>query len=117
MNDLKTVYSVEYPFYMGDHSRYIDGEFVPDEVWIPGCKVVDCPPDDAELIADAMGEMILTIVDIYKPGRYPERVFYTRKWVDPDGGKFGAGKLHITTTPTFKKRTLGYYHEYKLAYH
>lgn len=41
-------------------------------------------------------------------------MFYTRKWVDPDGVEFGKNKLHITTLATFRRRAAGYYHEYRL---
>jgi len=104
---------VKFPFYMGTHDGYdACGEFYSDDVWIPGCKERPLPPDDSELVADDVGVMVLTIVDIHKPGRYPERIFYTRKWVDPDGKEFGSGKLNITTTPTFKRRAAGYYYPY-----
>lgn len=107
-------YEVKFPFIIDTYDGYdVDGPFQ-IETWRPGCRVEDCAPDDAQLVADAEGKMILTIVDIHKPGKYPERVFYTRKWRDPEGKEFGAGKLHITTTPTFKRRAAGYYHAYHL---
>lgn len=105
---------VEFPFYIGTHVKHdIDGPYE-EELWIPGCKSKHVYPDDSEFVADGLGEMILEIVDIHKPGKYPERVFYTRRWIDPEGNEFGAGKLHITTTPTFKRRAAGYYHAYRV---
>ena len=107
---------VEFPFYMGAHERRdACGDIYSDELWIPGCRNEPLPPDDSEFVADAMGVMILGIIDIHKPGKYPERVFYTRRWIDPEGNEFGAGKLHITTTATFKKRARGYYSEYRVS--
>lgn len=108
-------FKIKFPFYLGTHSGYdLCGDPYTDEVWIPGCKSQDVYPDDCELVADGEGEMILSIVDIHKPGRYPERVFYTRKWIDPDGNEFGATKLRIITTQTFKRRASAYYHEYRV---
>ena len=108
------IIKVEFPFYVGKHVKHDFDGIYEDEVWIPGCKDSLLPPDDFELIAEGMGKMILEIVDIHKPGKYPERVFYTRRWVDPEGNEFGARKLHITTTPTFKRRAASYYHPYRI---
>ena len=107
-------YRVEFPFVVTTYSGYdVDGPFT-DECWRPGCKDIPCAPDDFEMVADGIGEMILTVVDVHKPGKYPERVFYTRKWIDPEGKEFGSSKLCITTTPTFKRRVAGYYHNYRV---
>jgi len=109
-------YRVKYPFIMAEHTTVdTDGQPVCTECWRPGTKERFVPPDDTEAIADDEGAMLLTIVDIHKPGRYPERVFYTRKWEDPDGGVFGATKLHITTTPAFKRRATAFYYPYKVV--
>ena len=107
---------VKFPFVETDYTYYdVVTECVQcEETWRPGTNSEDIPPEDTGAVADGEGEMILTIVDIHKPGRYPERVFYTRKFVDPDGKLFGSNKLHITTTPTFKKRAAGYYHAYRV---
>jgi len=106
---------VKFPFYTGTHEWYaVTGEYYSDYVWIPGCKSEPTASGDHELVAEGIGEMILKVVDIHKPGRYLERVFYTRRWVDPDGNEFNAGKLHITTIGTFKRRAAGYYHAYRV---
>jgi len=108
------VFEVDYPFYLGEYTRYYAGEVEMGETWVPGCKSEIIYPDDCGFVAEGMGKMLLTLVDIHKPGRFPERVFYTRKWIDPDGDTFGSSRLHITTTPTFKRRAAGYYHEYRI---
>jgi hypothetical protein len=82
--------------------------------WKPGCRTEMIPPDDCEAVADAMGSQILTIVDIHKPGRFPERVFYTRRWRDPDGKEFGKGGLRIKTTQAFRWLARGYRYEFRL---
>ena len=109
-------YRVKYPFIMAEHTTVdLDGQPVCKECWRPGTRDEFVPPDTGEAVADDEGAMLLTVVDIHKPGRYPERVFYTRKWEDPEGGAFGATKLHITTTPTFKRRATSFYYEYRVV--
>ena len=61
-----------------------------------------------------MGSMVLTVVDVFKPGRYPARVFYTRQWIDPDGKVFGKSALRMTTVSAFLRRTRGYMHDFYL---
>ena len=87
-----------------------------DGSWKPGVRWVPCSPEDYEAVADAEGVMILTVVDTHKPpGRYAERVFYTRKWIDPDGVEFGHDRLLIISKGAFSRRASGYYHEYRIA--
>ncbi len=100
------VIKVEYPFYVG--------EYFADLTWVPGCRDLPIYPDDSERVADGMGEMHLEIIDIHKPGKYPERVFYLRRWVDPGGEIFGKTRLRITTTSAFKRITSGYYYKYRI---
>ena len=108
-------YRVNYPFCLEVYTGPdMFGEIVFEESWRPGVRMEAISPEDFEPVADGEGQMIITVVDVHKPGRYPERVFFTRKWKDPEGKIFGASKLHITTTPTFKRRIAGYYHEYRI---
>lgn len=82
--------------------------------WRPGTETVSDGGYDVESAADAMGAMVLTVVDVFKPGRYPARVFYTRQWRDPEGKVFGKGGLRMTTVPAFLRRTKGYMHDFYL---
>lgn len=108
-------FRVKYPFVSCVYSGYDErGEFQEDS-WRPGCKSVLMPDCDTAWFANAEGQMVITVVGVFKPGKFPERVFYTRKWIDPDGKEFGNGKLRIATTPTFKKRIMGYYHQYEIS--
>ena len=109
-----STYRVKFPFVAESHAVFGDEAPVPDETWRPGVRWEQCSPEDFEAVAEAEGEMILTVVDTHKPGRYPERVFYTRKWIDPDGKEFGDERLRITTTGTFRRRATGYYHKYRI---
>ena len=107
-------YKVKFPFVGTVYNGYDHDGYFQEESWKPGCRSEQVDQYDFEFVADGEGVMILTIIDIHKPGKYPERVFYTRKWRDPEGKEFGAMKLHITTTPTFKRRASGYYHAYRI---
>lgn len=92
--------------------------FVTIKSWKPGVEFeeVGCGygAPDVESVCDAEGQMVLTVVDVHKPGRFPSRVFFTRRWIDPDGNEFGKGGLHITTVQAFKRRAAGYMHEYRI---
>lgn len=82
--------------------------------WKPGVR--PCATQYSEWSeADAMGEIILTVVDIHKPGKYPTRVFFTRRWKSPDGGEFGKGSLRITTVSVFARLCRGYSFEFEMA--
>ena len=116
--EIGKTYSVSYPFFTEEV------ELPPDDPeatqmqmvksWRPG---VEWEQDDeyaAHRVAEALGEMLLTVVDIHKPGRFPTRVFYTRQWKDPNGKVFGKAGLRITTLDAFRRRLRGYMHEFWL---
>lgn len=100
---------VPYPFYLEAYQAM--DEDGPHETmsWRPGTQIEDVGPyGDTANFADAMGGMVLTVVSIHKPGRFPERVFYTRKFVDPTGREFGKGGCKIATAQKFKRLCQGY---------
>lgn len=109
-------YSVRYPFVRtkadipgGDE----DGDgFITIDTWKPGVEHGNDGSGETYSWADGHGEMLLSVVDVHKPGKFPARVFFTRQWQDPDGKRFGKGKLHIMTSQAFKRRLRGYMHEY-----
>ena len=83
--------------------------------WAPGVRFEPMPyGENAEAVADGEGAMLLTVVSLHKPGRYPTRVFYTRQWRDPDGKVFGDTKLRVTVVSAFRRRLTGYLHEYRV---
>jgi hypothetical protein len=114
------VFRVKYPFVRAEYEEHDADEYglsvTTVKSWKPGVEFIACGyyGDDTEAVCDAEGEMVLTVIDVHKPGRFPARVFFTRSWVDPDGKAFGKGALRITTVPAFKRRTAGYMHEYTL---
>lgn len=108
------VIEVAHPFVRDIYNGYdCDGPYKA-RTWRPGTRHEPVPPDDWEAVADAIGTQILTVVGTYKPGRYPERIFYTRQWRDPNGHLFGKAGLHTKTAQAFRTIIRGYRHEFRL---
>ena len=84
------------------------GDMPQIECWRPGIAYEEAGPEDVEAIAHGEGQMQLREVSCHKPGRYPERVFYERCFVDPDGKTFGRPKLHIATRQKFNRLRKGF---------
>lgn len=84
-----------------------DGPFS-DECWKPGCRHETSYDYDAHDVADGTGAMLLTVISLHKPGKYPERVFFTRQWRDPDGKVFGRKCLRVATKQAFSTMVKGY---------
>lgn len=84
--------------------------------WKPGTRseYTGAPDGDTGSVADAMGAQILTVISLHRPGKYPERVFFTRQWRDPDGKVWGKTKLRITTRGAFSALCAGYRHSFDL---
>lgn len=81
---------------------------------------------DGEPLADGEGLMVLDVVDIFQPGhragepgyrhrRYPLRVFYLRRFVNPEGVEFGKTGLKVATESLFKRIAKGYRFEYSVT--
>lgn len=104
---------VKYPFV-----RHIYSPPHPDDLdemcWRPGVRLENVGPESCESVADGEGQQVFTVVSIHKPGKYPTRVFYTRKWIDPDGKTFGKGSLKMISANAFLRRISGYWNEYKV---
>lgn len=85
------------------------------ETWRPGTRAECDGAGDMDNVADALGTMRLTVVSRHRPGRYPTRVFFTRRWIDPDGKEFGKKLLRIRSSASFKALTAGYWHPFRWA--
>jgi hypothetical protein len=112
-------FSAVYPFVRDTYTSY---DFEPEGVtthelptWKPGVRHADKGEGDVESLADGLGQMVLTVVSVHKPGRYPTRVFFTRQWITPEGKLFGKAKCRMTTVGAFFVLSRGYRHEYVLA--
>lgn len=85
--------------------------------WRPGCEYemrggYGEYEGHSVAIAHGVGEMVLTVEAVFKPGRFPVRVFYTRKFVTPEGREFGKGRLRIATVEKFRRLSKSYQCEY-----
>lgn len=108
-------FEARYPFVRDTFTEW-DGEdgYANVSTWKPGIKAVETGPEDSDMFADAEGAIILTVVGTYKPGRFPTRVFFTRRWRDPDGREFGKGNCRMTTIANFYALARGYRHPYQI---
>jgi hypothetical protein len=111
------VFKVAYPFMRIEYEKTEwDGGGVAESVissWKPGCEYVPRGPygEDSEGVCDGEGWMVLAVVAVFKPSKYPARVFFTRQWVDPEGHQFGKNNLRIMTLQAFKRRAAGWFAE------
>jgi len=103
------VFTTPYPF-VRDTYHSVNG---PIPTWRPGVRV-ELLSHGWEEVADAVGEMHLRVISTHKPGHYPERVFYTRRWRDPERHMFGASSLKVATTYKFRSLMAGYSSQYRL---
>lgn len=83
--------------------------------WRPGVEHENLSQYSEWTYAEGMGEVVFTVVAVFKPGSYPERVFYLRNWITPDGKRFGKNNLRMTTTQNFRQLIKGYRHDYEMA--
>lgn len=107
-------FEVKYPFVFEEYEDFgPDGPFK-TKSWKPGVRMEPAGPygEDVDGTADGEGAMILSVVSTHRPGRFPERVFYTRRWIDPRGSEFGKTKLHIATAEKFRRLAGGYAYPY-----
>jgi hypothetical protein len=114
-------FEFRYPFVRETYRAFDSDEDGSGEIevptWKPGVRFENVPPEgDTRTHADALGLCRLTVVATFKPGRYPERVFFTRTWVTPDGKAFGKPKLRMTTVGAFRTACRGYRYWSELDY-
>lgn len=81
--------------------------------WKPGTRIIEHGSHQTAE-ADAIGQQIVTVVSVHKPGKFPVRVFFTRKWRDPSGKVFGKNNLRILAQSAFSGLIRGFRHEFDL---
>lgn len=109
------VHRVAYPMVLEPVELLGDDGPYQTKSWRPGVRYVsEAPYGESTAYADGIGWMVLEVVSIHKPGSYPERAFYTRKWIDPDGNEFGKKKLRVTTSQAFRAMSSGFRYEYEV---
>ena len=112
--DAGQVFEVKYPFIRGEYTEMDADGPCTAKCWHPGVEFVSNGPRDADAVADGVGTQVLTVVSTHKPGHYPPRVFYTRKWRDPDGKEFGKNSLHVSGAAHFTTLCRGYHYQVEM---
>lgn len=107
------VYEFPYPFVHDTYTEYDEDASAELPCWKPGIRM-EAKWDDATAVADGTGKQSVTVIGVFKPGRYPARVFYVRKWTDPRGLVFGKSALRVTTINAFQSLVKGYRHPVEL---
>lgn len=96
----------EYPFVRTVWEKFDPDGPGPSLSWRPGVEYVTAwlgEEANESTEAHGLGRVVFTVVDVYAPPHpYPKRVFYTRRWVDPDGRTFGKSLLRMTTLTAFR---------------
>ena len=113
------VIEAAYPFVRDTFMEFDEEGGVEVPTWKPGVRHQNGVQrhgyePEIDTVADAMGHIILTVVSIHKPGRYALRIFYTRRWRDPDGREFGKNACRVTTSGAFRALGRGYRHPFAL---
>ena len=107
--------TIVFPFCRATYSGFDGGGYSDLPTWIPGHRYEATGPEDSGEVADAEGSATFTVIDVFKPGRFPTRVFYTRAFTTPDGKTFGKGGLKIATLDKFRRLTRGYRFPYGIG--
>lgn len=108
-------FTIDYPFIRDTYQALGSEGFSDEQTWRPGVRFESVGPEDCGSVADALGSATFTVVAAYKPGRFPTRVFFTRRFRDPDGREFGKSKLHIVTLDKFRRLARGYQHPFGIG--
>jgi hypothetical protein len=105
--------TLPYPFVRCKWSEVDDDGMIERDGWKPGVEA-DQSAENTDYVADGMGRMTLTVVSVHKPGKFPVRVFFTRRFTDPEGREFGKGKCHIATAEKYRRLARCYQHDFEL---
>ncbi len=108
------IFKVRYPFVRGKFNGLDENGPFEGESWSPGVTYEPTYDGDSRCIANGAGEIILSVVSVHKPGRYPTRIFFTRRWRDPDGREFGKPRCLCVTMEKFRRLARGYRFAYEV---
>lgn len=106
------MFRAPYPFVRAKYEGCDADGYFESETWKPGTEFRATDDGDTDCIANGTGEIILTVISVHKPGRYPTRVFFTRRWRDPGGREFGKSKCLCATLEKFRRLARGYQFEF-----
>ena len=102
-------YAVKCPFVRDTYTQWDEDGAADVPTWRPGVDWEPCAPDEDEAVADGIGQVLYTVIDVHEPPRpYHPRVYFIREWIDPDGKRFGRKNLRIMGIQAFKRRLQGY---------
>jgi hypothetical protein len=103
-------FEVECPFVHSVYTEFDEDGSHTTLTWKPGIEWVMVGPEgEADARAHGMGLVRYHVVSVHElPRPFPARVFFTRRWVAPDGREFGRNKLFIMTVEAFRRRLAGY---------
>lgn len=109
------VFEFPYPFVRATYEALnldVDGMSVTEvPTWKPGVRFEDAGMGWVNAHADGCGAQIVTVVGVYQPKGFPTRVFYVRRWRNPDGKEFGKGLCRMKTIGAFRSLVRGYSHQ------
>ena len=99
------VFETPFPFIGSTVFLFDPHGAIPRRTWKPGVDYKLHGPDGAtaDAFCHGWGHRIIEVVSLHKPGKYPERVFFVRRWRGPDGHVFGKTALRITTKATLQR--------------
>lgn len=103
-------FEVDAPFIQELYEGLDEDGYTRELTWRPGIRWEGASEyRDPDAVANGMGKVRYSVISVHElPRPYPSRVFFTRRWVAPDGREFGAKKLHIMTVGQFRRRIQSY---------
>lgn len=114
MNEIKEgqVFTIKYPFIKEAYKSFDEAGEFETMGWKPGTRQF---PLYSYEEADGEGYVEYTVISTHKPSnKYPTRVFYTRRWIAPDGSTFGRNRLNVTVQSRFKRLLQGFRFKYEI---
>lgn len=108
------IFRIKYPFCVDEVQLYDEAGYYKTKTWVPGTRHEVTHGGAEYCEADGIGFMIIEVVSTHKPGQYPERIFFTRKFEDPDGKVFGKKGLRILSVQAFHVLIDGFRYEYEI---
>ncbi|KKM19361.1 hypothetical protein LCGC14_1656430 [marine sediment metagenome] len=104
-----------YPFVRSEYETFIESGEHKESIttWRPGVDLSEASYEENGF-CHGEGAMMLTVVSIHKPGKYPTRIFYVRQWEAPDGTRFGKKGLQCKALAGFSLLRAGYRYAYDI---
>ena len=113
---MSTVHEIKVPFHYWGHGE--------EDGYLPGCEHVKeeeyTGHNDGEAryhesgyyVATDWGHMLINEIQRVSITGYEDRIFYTRRWRDPEGKEFGKSDLKCKGARAFKQMLKGWRHPF-----